>query len=73
MYKTDDYGEYRSADRWIRAWVGGFTICELREYADGTHRVHVSEPTYIYERPEIGFTHAAYMMAAKELGIDRKL
>lgn len=75
MYKTDDRGEYRRTERWARAWadrglyVAGFSICELREYADGTSRVHVSEPTYIHEKPELGFVHSVYMQAQKELGV----
>lgn len=75
MYKTDDRGEYRTAERWARAWagggayVGGFSICELREYADGKSRVHVSEPTYIHEHPEMYFAHSVYLQAQKELGV----
>lgn len=75
MYKTDERGEYRSAERWVRAWAGGgsyiagFSICELREYADGTSRVYVSEPTYIHETPCMAFAHSVYMQAQKELGV----
>ena len=75
MYKTDEHGEYRSAERWARAWAGGggyvagFSICEMREYADGTSRVHVIETTYVHENPEIWFAHDVYMKAQKELGV----
>lgn len=75
MYKADERGEYRSAERWIRAWGGGgayiagFNVCELREYSDGTSRVHVSDATYIHENPEMGFAHGVYMAAQKEMGV----
>ena len=75
MYKIDERGEYRSAERWVRAWAGGgpyvagFSNCELREYADGKSRVHMSEPTYIHENPKMGFANSAYMLAQKELGV----
>ena len=75
MYKTDDKGEYRTAERWARAWSGGgsyvagFSICELREYADGTSRVYVSDPVYTHENPGIAFAHSVYMLAQKELGV----
>ena len=75
MYKTDERGEYRVAEKWARAWTGGgpyfagFSICELREYADSTNRVHVSEPIYIHEKPEFGFVHSVYMKAQEEMGV----
>ena len=71
MYKTDEKGEYRVPERWIRAWGGtcaGFTINELREYSDGTHRVWVSEAAYIHEHPEFMLAHKIYRLAEADLG-----
>ena len=74
MYKTDKYGEYCCTEKFVRAWAGGgayvagYNICELREYADGTTRVHSSDPIYTHEKPEIAFAHSVYMRALKELG-----
>ena len=75
MYKTDEHGEYRSVERWVRAWAGGgpyvagFSVNELREYSDGTTRAHTGEPTYIHEKPQMGFAHGVYLMAQNEMGV----
>lgn len=75
MYKKDEHGEYRQTNRWVDAWGGGgavpgWSICEVREYANGKTRVHRGEARYLHEHPspEIYALHAVYMSARKGLG-----
>lgn len=75
IYNTDERGEYRITDRWVRAWAGGgqyvgrFSICELREYADGSSSVHVDKPIYIRDYPALEFAYSVYLKAQKEMGV----
>lgn len=75
LYESDEKGEYRTTDKWVRAWGGGgayiagFTVCEIREYTDGTMRVHTGNTTYINQNPEMSFAHSVYLQAQKEMGI----
>ena len=71
-YKQDERGEYRCPDRWIDAWDAahgfpGFTICELREYADGSSRVWRSEPIYLNDHPEHALAHGIYKLTRDHL------
>lgn len=71
MFHNDSRGEYRVTDRWVDAWdspVAGWCVCELRDYADGTTRVHRYEPTYVHTSPEYAALHAIYLRAARALG-----
>ena len=77
MYKKDQHGEYAETHRWIEAWdagpggnyVPGWTICELREYEDGTHRVHRAKTVYLHEIPDAGLRamHAVFIVASNTL------
>ncbi len=76
MYPKDDRGEYQVLAKWIDAWKGGggsyvpgYTVVELRRYADGDLVQHVSERVvYIYDAsPEIVALHFVYMAAQAAL------
>ena len=76
MYKKDKFGEYKRAARWVDAWrgeggaiVAGWCVSELREYADGTKRVHSEPAKYVGdEHPSASALHEIYMRASRALG-----
>lgn len=65
-YKKDERGEYRVPDTWIDAWTGehgfpGYSLCELREYADGKSRVWRSEARYLNDHQQDTLAHGIYL------------
>lgn len=75
MYQTDEHGEYRMTERFVSAHAGGgpyvanWTVCEVREYADGKMRVHREPIRYGSDEPALAATLEIYMITARELGL----
>lgn len=56
--------------RWIEAWRGqapGFVENELRDYEDGTKRVHTSNAVYILDHPKMATMHEVFLRVQGEL------
>ena len=73
MYEKDGNGrEYRVIDKFIRAWSSqapGWTICEVRQYANGSVVVCSITTNYVKENPDKAALHAIYVQAATGLGL----
>lgn len=73
MYAKDEQGEYRVPNKWIEAWAGGgsyvagWSLMELREYADGSHRVVTLDTVYTHENPQHWDMHAIWLRANSAL------
>lgn len=70
--ENDEYGEYCLKAKWVEAWkdkhyLSGWSVCEVRKYRDGSMRVHIGEPRYLQEHPEMCGMHSIYMIASAVL------
>lgn len=76
MYRKDEFGKYKRIARWVDAWradgggvIAGWCVCELRQYGDGTMRVHSEPAKYVADEPKgVGAFHEIYLLASKALG-----
>jgi hypothetical protein len=72
MYQKDKDGrEYRVLDTFVRAWsaqMPGWSVCEVRQFDNGSVVVHVFPAMYVKDNPDESALHAIYMLAAKGLG-----
>ena len=74
MYRQDERGTYCCPAKWVEAWSGeggavaGWCVCEVREYADGTMRVHQGEAQHLSDKPDRAAMHAIYLIASRALG-----
>jgi hypothetical protein len=74
VYQQDEFGTFKPLSRWVEAWRGGagsaagWCVNELRQYEDGTMRVH-TEPTHylIDEDPKTAAVHEFFILASNLL------